>query len=77
MKKRNMDGGYTGKFRRLGLEVSKSRKEKGLTQEELAVKVGVSRSLIANLEGGHCSISLYSLHRICMYLEIKVVVPLR
>jgi transcriptional regulator with XRE-family HTH domain len=36
----------------IGERIAKIRKEKGLTQKELADKIGISRSLLANYECG-------------------------
>lgn len=39
-------------------ELIKARKEKGLTQQELAEKVGISRAFLANIERGEHAPSL-------------------
>ncbi|MDU6340735.1 helix-turn-helix transcriptional regulator [Clostridium sp. NSJ-49] len=36
----------------IGKEVKKARKENGLTQQDLSQKVSISRSYIADIEGG-------------------------
>ena len=43
---------YTERLRRLGLKISYYRKLRGLTQEQLAEKVGISWSQLAKMETG-------------------------
>ncbi|NPV81004.1 MAG: helix-turn-helix transcriptional regulator [Firmicutes bacterium] len=51
------------------------RKSLGLTQEELAERIGTTQSSIARMESGKCQVSLSSLQKIArscgMALEIK------
>lgn len=49
-----------------------SRKRKNLTQEELAKKANVSRSLVANIERGAADPSLKSAYRIALVLEESI-----
>ncbi len=60
---------------RLAARIHKLRKEHGLTQEELAEKVGTTQSVIARLESdsytGH---SLKMLRRVANALDVKLVI---
>ena len=42
-----------------------------LTQEELGIKIGISRVSIANIEAGRQAVSMKNLHLICNTLNIK------
>ena len=43
---------FTNEYKKIGLNILCARRLKGLSQEELAVKSGVSRSRISDLERG-------------------------
>jgi len=49
---------------RIGVLVSEARKEKGLTQEELAKKIGSSKSYISKIENGVKEARVSTLQRI-------------
>lgn len=55
----------------LGYKVKKARKERGLTQSELAEKAGVSTALIGQIENGKVEPSLKSLEKIADALAIS------
>lgn len=61
-------------FLQLGLTISYYRKLKGLTQEELAKAVGLSRTHISNIEapGMKLSVSLDKLFDIADVLKVPV-----
>ena len=44
--------------------LKESRKDAGMTQEQLAKKVGTKKSYISRLENGKCDIQLSTLYRI-------------
>ena len=48
----------------LGKQVARLRKEKGLTQEELAVKCGTTKTYISRIENNASDIRLSTLMRI-------------
>lgn len=48
------------------------RKEKNLTQQELADKIGVSRASIVNTEKGNQTLTLPNLYRIVIELDITI-----
>ena len=55
--------------RKLGDAISSKRKKLGLTQEGLAIKTGLSRSYIADTEGGRYTPSLNSSYKIAKALK--------
>lgn len=57
---------------RLGRNIQKIRKQKGITQEQLAEKVGVSTTWIGYVELGFKKPNLKLLYKIARVLEIKV-----
>ena len=65
---------YAERFRNLGLQIARYRKQKGLTQMDLAKKAGISRTHISNIEaaGIEKGISLELLFRIADILEVPV-----
>jgi len=62
----------TAKDYRLGRKLQKLRKEKGLTQEELAEKVRVSTTWIGYIETGYRKPNLKMLYKIANALDVKV-----
>ncbi len=54
----------------LGDRIKKVRKEKGLTQEDVAIKIGVKRSVISKYENGMIEPSISQLKKIANALEI-------
>lgn len=69
-----MKSEYAERFRNLGLQIARYRKQKGLTQMDLAKKAGISRTHISNIEaaGIEKGISLELLFRIADLLEVPV-----
>lgn len=49
---------------KIGVLIQQARLEKGLTQEELAVKVGTSKSYISKIENNIKEVRLSTLHKI-------------
>lgn len=60
------------KYSSLGFNIRERRKELGLTQKELAKKVGVSFRTIQNYENGITPPSLYIIKKIALALEVSV-----
>lgn len=56
----------------LGKRIQKIRKGIGLTQEELAEKVGISRAYMGYIEQGRYSASLEVIEKIAKVLRIKI-----
>ena len=59
------------KYRRLGLNIAYFRKEKGLSQIQLAELVNISRTHMSRIETADCAVSLDVIFDICDVLEIK------
>ena len=64
----------TNQFKQLGLTIAYYRKLKGLTQQELAERINVSRTHISNLEAPNMptSISLEKLFDIAEVLDVPM-----
>ncbi|MCJ7804272.1 helix-turn-helix domain-containing protein [Patescibacteria group bacterium] len=56
----------------LGKRIQKARKESGMTQEELADKVGISRAYMGYIEQGRNAPSLEVLNKIARVLRISI-----
>lgn len=57
---------------KIGKFIASLRKEKGLTQEKLAEKLGVSKNAVSKWERGLCLMDMSLLNPICSILEITV-----
>lgn len=55
-----------------GERIKKLRKEKGMTQKELAKKLGISASQIGNYENGYRNPKLSTVRKIAEALEVPV-----
>jgi len=49
--------------------IEKLRKEKGLNQRELSIKLGYGHTFIWNIEAGRKNLTLEHLYKICIALE--------
>lgn len=58
-------------FLKIGRMVKEARLEKGLSQNELAFKIGMKQPDISKIEEGKKNITLETLTRLCKVLEIK------
>jgi transcriptional regulator with XRE-family HTH domain len=65
---------YSEKYKEIGIKIAKYRKQKGLSQEELANEVGVSYSYITQIEAPNVvkKMSLEVLFDIASVLNIDV-----
>ena len=63
-------------YRRLGQAVAERRTELGLTQREVAEKLGLSRASIANLETGRQRILVHQLYALVRALNLKSILDL-
>lgn len=52
-------------------KIEELRAKKGLSQEELAYSIGMSRASLANMEAGRQSISLFRLFAISEALQVE------
>ncbi|MBO5349042.1 MAG: helix-turn-helix transcriptional regulator [Clostridia bacterium] len=65
---------YDNRYKEIGIKVAKYRKQKGLSQEELANEIGISYSYITQIEAPNVTkkMSLEVLFDIADVLEIDV-----
>lgn len=59
------------KYRMLGLNIAYYRKEKGLSQTQLAEMVNISRTHMSRIETADCAVSLDVVFDICDALSTK------
>ncbi len=58
--------------RQLGAEVREARKKRGLSQEDLAARAGVSRAWLTRFETGHPTASIEPLFRVLSALDLSL-----
>ena len=58
-------------YRRLGLNIAYYRKEKRLSQSQLAEKINISRTHMSRIETADCAVSLDVIFEICDALDIS------
>ena len=56
----------------IGINIKRYRKERGLTQDDLAKAVDVTRQTIISLENGKYIASLQLAHKISKYFDMKI-----
>ena len=61
---------HVEKYKHLGLNIAYYRKEKGLSQNELAEAVDISRTHMSRVETADCAVSLDVVFDICDVLDI-------
>lgn len=54
----------------IGLRIKQLRKSKGLSQEKLALEIGLDRTYVTSIENGKRNISILNLQRIWTYFEL-------
>lgn len=59
------------KYKLLGLNIAYFRKEKGLSQSQLAELVNISRTHMSRIETADCAVSLDVVFDICDCLSVK------
>lgn len=55
-----------------GASVREARKERGISQEELAWRSGVDRSYMSSIERGEQNVGLMSMHRVAEALGVTL-----
>ena len=63
---------YFEEYRKLGLNIAYYRKERGLSQMQLAEKINVSRTHMSRIENNDCAVSLDVIFCIANALDIPV-----
>lgn len=56
----------------VGKNIQKARKSQGLSQDSLAVKAGIDRSYLSEIENGRVNVSLIILDQIAVALDTKI-----
>ncbi len=69
-KVKKVTGEPSALFRNIGTKIKKARIEKGMSQKDLAIAVGMKQPDISRIEEGKKNITLETLGRICKYLNI-------
>ncbi|MBX7047236.1 MAG: helix-turn-helix domain-containing protein [Ignavibacteria bacterium] len=59
-------------LKKIGRDIKKIRKQKKITQEQLANLIGTNKSNIARIESGNQNITIQLLSRIAQALEKKI-----
>lgn len=60
-------------YKKLGLNIAYYRKLQGLSQGQLAEKVGISRTHMSRIENSDCAVSLDVIFNIAKALDIPVI----
>jgi transcriptional regulator with XRE-family HTH domain len=63
-------------YKLLGSRAATRRKQLGLTQEEIAKQIGLSRASLANLETGRQKILLHHVYELAAALELRTITDL-
>lgn len=65
---------FAMRYKQIGAQIVYYRKIKGITQEKMAVEVGISPQSLSRIENGSYpkSVSLSTLMRIADYLEVPI-----
>ena len=56
----------------IGKKLKELRLKRGMRQYEVAEKIGMSRSAISNIEKGHRSVTVKTLHNFCELYNINI-----
>lgn len=64
-------GGTPVTFRTIGLKIRRARIQKGLSQKQLALRIGMKQPDISRIEEGKKNITLFTLTRLCRVLGIE------
>lgn len=57
---------------KLGLRIKELRKERGISQEELAFKAGIDRTYMTSVENGKRNISIVNIEKIVLALDESI-----
>ncbi len=63
---------YKDLYRKLGLNIAYYRKDKGLSQLELAEKINISRTHMSRIENSDCAVSLDVVFAISEALDVPL-----
>lgn len=68
-----MEREHFEEYKKLGLNIAYYRKERGLSQMQLADKIDISRTHMSRIENNDCAVSLDVIFSIARALNIPVV----
>jgi DNA-binding XRE family transcriptional regulator len=68
---RKAKGGTPVTFRSIGMEIRDARIQQGLSQRQLALRIGMKQPDISKIEEGKKNITLFTLIRLCKVLGIE------
>jgi transcriptional regulator with XRE-family HTH domain len=63
-------------YRALGRAIRKRRKELGLTQADVAERIGLARASLANIETGRQKVLLHQIYRLVAALQLQSIIDL-
>ena len=58
--------------KQFGIAVRKKRKELGLSQEDLGLRIGLDQGYVSRIEQGQMNITLDTMEEICKVLDVDV-----
>ena len=67
-----MDRQYHEEYNKLGLNIAYYRKERNLSQMQLADKIDISRTHMSRIENNDCAVALNVIFSIAKVLDIPV-----
>lgn len=67
-----MERAHSEEYRKLGLNISYYRKERHLSQMQLAEKIDISRTHMSRIENNDCAVSLDVIFSVAKALDIPV-----
>ncbi|AZA63107.1 XRE family transcriptional regulator [Chryseobacterium indoltheticum] len=67
-----MSDNFTATYKTVGNALKKKRKEKGLTQRQLADRAEIDRSKISDMENGKEDFQFSTLLKLCRALDMNV-----
>ena len=67
----DMDKKHHNNFKHLGLNIAYYRKERGLSQLQLAELIDISRTHMSRIETAECAVSLDVVFHICDVLNVN------
>ena len=59
-------------YKRLGATIKAQRRARGLTQQQLATQLGISRASLANVETGRQRVLIHQLYELADQLSINI-----
>jgi len=71
LKRRKPTGDRPVLFQKFGKLIKEARLKKGLSQKQLALRLGMKQPDVSRVEEGRKNVTLYTIMRFCKLLEIK------